>query len=424
MSVRTRAVRWVAPEARSEDTGRRVLFVHYGAEGIRGSERCLLDLMAGLDRSRFVPVLWCNTRALTAEAERVGVRAVLGRGWDETGSTLLPPRELVAQARELLRTHDVALIHANACVPLKWLVPAARAARLPLVAHLHILIPRESRLYLFLHQATHVVGVSEVAAAGARADGLSPEVVSVIHNGVDPGLADGPVDACWRRRLGLAPSTRTLITVGALVHAKGVDTLLRALARLRSSGRDVALVIVGDGPERDALRELAAEMGVADRVHFVGQQRDVGLALRTLGHVFVSASRGEAFPLNVLEAACCGLPAVVSDIAAHHESIVPGVTGVLAALDDDAAFADAITPLVDDEGMRCRMGAAAHARVVAEFTVARYVRDFEALYDRLLSRPRRSYGWWQGSRWPSVYGEWLRRAVRARLTPGARHPVP
>jgi glycosyltransferase involved in cell wall biosynthesis len=422
VSVRTRAVRWGAPEARTADTGRPVLFVHHGADRIRGSERALLDLMDGLDRSRYVPVLWCSSRTLASEAERLGMRVLVGRGWEATSHTLLPPRALVTEAREALQTHRVALIHANSCFPLKWLVPAARAARIPVVAHLHGILGRESRLNLFLHQATHVVAVSEVAAQGPRSDGL--EAVSVIHDGVDPGLADGPVETFWRRRLGLAPATLTLIGVGALVQTKGVDTLLRALRRLRvAEGRDVALVLVGDGPERGALTELAAELDVADRVHFVGQQRDVGLALRSLGHVFVSASRVEAFSLSTLEASCCGLPVVVSDVPAHRELVIPDVTGTLVRVDDDGALAAAVACFLDDEAARRSVGSAAQARALAEFTLGRYVREFEALYERLLSCPRREYGWWRGSRWPSVYRDWFAHAVRKRLGRSRRVPA-
>lgn len=329
---------------------------------------------------------------------------------------------MVREARALVRRYGAALIHANDTGPLPALVAAARAERVPLVSHLHLIGTPVERRWVLLHQATLVVGVSRATVEGVLADGMPPERVAVIYNAVDTDrLAQGSARGL-RAELGIAPDAAAVAVVASLIPRKGVEVVIDALAHLRGAGRDAHLLVCGDGPDEPALRARAARLGLAAAVHFLGVRADVGAVLRDASDVLASAARLEAFPLNLLEAAACGVPVVVSDIAPHREAVLDGETGVVFPLDDSAAAAAALLALADDPARRRRMGAAARARVAAHFALPGWIAEFERTYAGLLARPRRELGWIGGSTWPPVYTAWLRQSIGRRLGRRAGQP--
>jgi glycosyltransferase involved in cell wall biosynthesis len=211
-----------------------------------------------------------------------------------------------------------------------------------------------------------------------------------------------------------------LASVGSLIQRKGHDITIRALAALRGRGVDAHLVVCGDGEAEGDLRALAASLGVGDRTHLLGMRRDVGAVLRTLADVYVSAAHDEALPLNVLEAQFLGCAVVASDIAAHHEAIVPGGTGLLFRDGDADDLAAQLARLAAAPDERRRFGAAGHARAADEFLVERYQREFYALYDELVAAPASRFGWVGGSSWPATYTDWAGTLARRVLPAGRR----
>ncbi|HEX5830993.1 MAG TPA: glycosyltransferase, partial [Gemmatimonadaceae bacterium] len=312
--------------------------------------------------------------------------------------------------------------------PLKSVLLAVRARRIPVVAHLHIVHPLETRLYNALHQVALAVGVSEASVAGLREDGMDPARLRVIYNGVDPARLDG-APAGLRANIGLAPDDLVLVSVGSLIPRKGVDVLVLAMAELARTHRRAHLVLVGDGPQRAECERRAAAAGLAGRIHFLGEQTEVGPILRECD-IAVSAARQEAFPLSLLEAAYCGLPIVASDIPPHEESVVRDVTGVLTPLDDPTVLAATLAALAGDGERRRAMGERGAARVRECFLLRHCIAAFEDAYAGLLAAPRSRYGWARGSSWPRAYWSWLGRAaarrvpsLRSRPVSGARQTV-
>jgi glycosyltransferase involved in cell wall biosynthesis len=392
-----------------------VLFAHHGRDWIRGSERCLLDLIERLDRTRFRPILWCDAPILAEAARAAGAEVHQSRTTAEAGTTLPLDRAMVRTAVDLVRRHGIRLIHANDINPLPALVVTARSQRVPLVSHLHLIPAEAERRWMLLHQVTLAVGVSRASIAGLLADGMPANRTAVIYNGIDgERLARGSA-AGLRAERGIAPEAFVATAVASLIERKGIDTVLRAVAELAARGRDVHLLLCGDGPDEASIRELAETLAISHRVHFLGVREDVGPILRDATDVLVSAARLEAFPLNLLEAGECGLPSVVSDIAPHLEAVIDGVTGRIVATDDPSAFAAALEEFAADPAVRRRMGEAARARVRAEFSFERWLTTFEDTYSALLRRPAGELGWVRGSTWPSVYSGWVRSSVGRRL---------
>ncbi len=390
-----------------------VAFVHRGHDWIRGSEQCLLDLASRLDRGRFRPLVICTAPTLAREAERLGVPAHQVPSWETAMLAPTPVRQRMAQ---LLREHRVDLVHANMTTVVPSVLLAARAMRVPVVAHLHL--PQNDeywRLRELVHQTDMAVGVAEHVVRELREDGMPAERIRVIHNAVDATRLSAGDASGLRASLGIPREALVAVSIGSLIRRKGHDVTIRALAQVRARGHDVRLLVCGDGEEADSLRALAGELQVTEAVHFLGYRSDVGAVARDAADISVTSSREEALSLNVLEAQSLGLPLVASDIAGHREGMAPGESGVLVPAEDPSALADALAALAESPSYRARLGSAGKAFVAERFSMERYVGEFASLYEELLARPRSTYGWARAARWVPAYLDWAQGIVRRRL---------
>jgi teichuronic acid biosynthesis glycosyltransferase TuaC len=160
-----------------------------------------------------------------------------------------------------------------------------------------------------------------------------------------------------------------MVTVAHLVARKRHDVVLRALARL-DPARRLEYVVIGDGPCRDGLERLAAELGVADRVRFLGQLPNSEAVARAAAcDLFVMPGVEEPFGVAFVEAMAAGLPAIGSRGEGGPEDIAAAGEGmVLVAPDDPGALAAELDRLTSDRSELTRLGAAARATVAANFT--------------------------------------------------------
>jgi glycosyltransferase involved in cell wall biosynthesis len=174
----------------------------------------------------------------------------------------------------------------------------------------------------------------------------------------------------------------TVATVARLDRWKGVDVLLRAAAQM---GDGVRVVVVGEGEERDALRDLGQELGLGDRLELRGWRDGAMAEVASTGHVFVLPSRLEAFPLTVLEAMAWGVPVVATDVGSTSEVVRDGLTGHLVAPDDVDGLAAALRAMRDPTH-RDALRVGARELVVEQFTAAAMARRYEALFDEITER--------------------------------------
>jgi glycosyltransferase involved in cell wall biosynthesis len=168
-----------------------------------------------------------------------------------------------------------------------------------------------------------------------------------------------------------------IVSVARMEPPKDPRTLVEALAALRSAPWELDLV--GDGPLRPEVRNLAARLGIAERVHMLGYLPDPA---RVLGRarIFALSSRSEAFPRSVLEALRAGLPVVASRVGGVSEAVNDGASGLLVPPSDPAALASALGRLIADAALRRAMGECARAAYEERFTLTRMVDETEALY--------------------------------------------
>jgi glycosyltransferase involved in cell wall biosynthesis len=171
----------------------------------------------------------------------------------------------------------------------------------------------------------------------------------------------------------------------------GLDVLLRAAAGLLSQWPDLQVLLIGDGPERQALERLSGELGLEANARFLGLRQDVPEVLRALD-VAVCSSDFEGSPLAILEYMDAALPVVSTRVGGVPDMIEPGVHGLLVAPKDPDALGAAIAELLRDPQRRREMGLRARERRRSEFELSSMLERLEALYLELLEqrRPRRT----------------------------------
>lgn len=394
-----------------------VLFTHYGDHWIRGSERCLLDLLTHLDRRLYRPVVWCNSPVMADAVRALGITVhrsnfSLLLGWRRPRLSL---RDFFTQVHEglaLVDRYQIKLLHANSGAPAQWLNVVARARRLPLVCHLHTRYPWRDRATLGLHHTTVTVGVSRSVIDALLQDGSRSDRTRIIPNGIDGDRLDRQPRIDLRRRLGLRMNDRLIATVGSLIRRKGVDLLIRALGELIGRGVPARLVIIGDGSERAELVRLSEALDIADHVYFLGEQKNIMGLLSGNADLFASGAREEAFGLVLAEAGAAALPVVAPAVGGIPDVVEDGVTGYLVDANDASALASGIERLLLDKVKRTQMGLAGQRWVSERFTIQRNVRQFECLYRTLLTDPDQKTGWFR--QWQ--IGQVLLGAIRRILT--------
>ena len=188
-----------------------------------------------------------------------------------------------------------------------------------------------------------------------------------------------------RDQLGIRQSEAVVLTIGRLSREKGHADLLQALARLPSLPQAWKLVLVGAGPERDALARLAASLEISDRVVFAGFHPDVA-CFYAIADVFVLPSHSEGSSNVLLEAMMARVPIVATNAGGNAEIVLHENTGLLAPIGDAQGLAAAMARLLKDPGLAERFAATAAARAAQEFSVERYQSRLAGFYAEALGR--------------------------------------
>lgn len=282
---------------------------------------------------------------------------------------------LVLRLARVLKAHGVHVVHTHNTKPLLYGGPAARLAGLPRVIHTrhgqrHGATRVHDAMFALASRCAHrMVCVSHESAARCRAEGVPPDLIQTIHNGVDLERFSfrGPASA------------EQALYVGRLSPEKDLETLVRAAALVSRRRPSFRLGIAGEGPCGERLKSLAGDLGIHEQVRFLGAVSDVSALLHT-ARVFVLSSVSEGLPVTVLEAMAMGLPVVATAVGGTPEAVDHGVNGLLIPSGDPARLAEAIQQVLDGPDIAARMGRAGRQRVESEFSARGMVDRYEALY--------------------------------------------
>ena len=370
-----------------------MLLVHYGKhEWIRGSERCLLDLIGNLDRTRFEPILWCDTQKLQDEAMRLGIHVYRDRftilgDWEKPRFNINNTRYLVTQAEQIIQQHDIKLIHCNSAAPCQWMITAANRQSIPLVCHLHAPYPFSERLRLRAHHADEIICVNEPIRAQYLAMHYPQAHCHVVANGIDPHRLMPQPTRDLRTEFGLNEATLVMASIGSLIPCKGMDNLIHAVHKLKGQC-DVALFIIGDGPEKPALISLINQLNVQHQVFLLGEQKQAFGVLKGGVDVFLSGAREEAFGLVLAEAGLAKLPCIAPNVGGISQVIKHQKTGLLYLKDDIDALCQQIKVLYEAPQLRTQLGDHAYHRVHDHFLISQNVAVISDIYTKAINNGR------------------------------------
>ena len=385
----------------SESVARKVRIISFiPCLGTGGTERVVVNLCKALDRERFAPEVCAFFGGpLAAELHDLNVPiTVLADETDRDVGSLAKLFRYGGRLRDLravIGSREDTVVHSHHLGPLEHLFILKKMTGLRCSwLHSEHNRPDLERVsgkwfYLKLQPLAHpdcLVGVSEVVTSYLKEGcGVPPDKASTILNGIDTAKYHCIDQLEKRRELGI-PGTGPLIgAVGNLRPEKNQGLLLRAVALLpREFGAQ--LVICGDGQCRGDLERLAADLGIAERVHFLGYRLDAH-EIMALFTGFCLPSEYEGLPLSVLEAWAARVPVVATEVVGIRELIRHGEDGYLVPFGDPHKMAEALLLVLQDQDLANRLRNFGAQRVLT-YGIDRMARAYETLYDKMSEHKR------------------------------------
>jgi len=401
---------------------KRVLYVEANTDGtIGGSHTCLLELIRGLDRSRFEPlVLFYEDNALVDAFQEAASEVVifhkprvfrlpslkraaregslmgqlswpllLGKKGYNLASQLLVPTAGLAR---IMKERRVDLVHLNnAVVHPPEAAMAARLLGLPCLVHQRAVCeglgPRTKRLAEGLKA---VACVSRHVMESLVENGVEAAKCHLVYDGCDTEALAARVTrpaAEVRREFGLSNGQPMLLLVGNVKEWKGQRTAVEAAVLLRERYPDLKLLLVGgvsDEAYAGSLRERIAEAGLERNIIWCGYRHDVPELMSAADIVLHTSIEPEPFGITILEAAASSKPIVATEIGGPLETVQDGVTGLLVPPAEPQLLAEAIRTLLAQPALAAGFGAAARERLERLFSLKAHIGQVEQLYSACL----------------------------------------
>jgi glycosyltransferase involved in cell wall biosynthesis len=218
----------------------------------------------------------------------------------------------------------------------------------------------------------------------------------VIYNFVDPEqFVPRRSRKDMRCELGLEANDIVVGSTGRLVKEKGYDFLLKAIKLLLEGGKDLKLVLVGDGPYLEVLKKKAQLYHIQNNIIFLGNRRDVPDLLNIMD-VFVMPTLEEGFGLSIIEAQLFNLPVIASEVDGIPEIIEDGISGLLVPPKNYEALSKAINLLLKNESLSKKLGKAGHEIVLEKFVANVQANHLSSLYESLMREKldsKRKWSW-------------------------------
>ncbi|MFB3778134.1 MAG: glycosyltransferase family 4 protein [Bryobacteraceae bacterium] len=277
---------------------------------------------------------------------------------------------------------------------------AARLGGVPhIVHHAHgfsfnkVLSPRAHRFFVGLERLAaragdHIISVNDEHRHMAIRLGVTrPERISTVHNGIEIGPLRTAEGRKLRRDLGFSDSDLLIGAVGRLAPQKGFIYLLQAMPAILKEAPAAHLVLAGEGPLEEELKEETRKTGVAGRIHFLGFRSDVP-ALLAAFDVFALPSLWEGLSISLIEALAAGKAIVATDIDGNREVVDHGKTALVVPPADVPALASALGLLLSDRPLAERLASSARRSAEVRFSVRRMVEQNLEVYDRVAAARR------------------------------------
>jgi L-malate glycosyltransferase len=256
--------------------------------------------------------------------------------------------------------------------------------RIPCILHTthNIMYPRfEPIVNRMLEKYTDVIVVDSKAVKNKLIKvGQKAEKISVIYNGIDEKEFDQKCNPLKiRHQLDISKEDIVLGNIAGFQNYKGHDFLLEVFSKLIIGHKNIHLMLIGDGALKQHLELKAKELGVYDRVYFLGSRIDILPFVKAMD-IMVHPSRWEGFGIILAEAMYCGIPVVASNSGGIPEVVEDGVCGFLHPFGDINAFVNSISLLIINKPLRLIFGANGRDHVRKKFTIKQMVENYLKLY--------------------------------------------
>ncbi|GEM84437.1 glycosyltransferase [Meiothermus hypogaeus] len=347
---------------------------------LAGAETLLTDLALRLSQQNIdveIYALKASGSLLEEKVKRSGVRLYFS-----PISSVYSPLQIPMLVKHLFR-HKYDLIHVHLFPAQLWAACAASFAHIPMITTEHSTYNRRRTVFFrmldrWMYKRYRAVVTISKATAVALSNWL-PEIakrICTIFNGIEVSYFANAQSVDIKA----LPSLQRplLVSVGRLEQEKDQVTLLKSLPYLETAH----LLLIGDGPMRGQLQELASQLGVTHRVHFLGRRVDVPNLLK-IADVYIQPSRWEGFGIATLEAMAAGVPVVVSRVAGLKD--VVGDAGLLFEPGNERELAEKITALLTSQEA-CRQYAARGQVRAMQFDIKQTVEQYKDLYLQIIGK--------------------------------------
>ncbi|MDZ4659678.1 MAG: glycosyltransferase [Bythopirellula sp.] len=350
---------------------------------VGGAETLLLNLVRRLDRERFAPEIACLKE-----------RGPLG---EELAREMPVHHDLISNKYDvfvlwrlwrLMRIRQIdAVVTVGAGDKMFWGRLAANLAGVPvIVSALHSTGWPDSvgKLNRWLTPITDAfIGVADAHGQHlVEHERFPADKVQIIYNGVDTKRFCPGDKPAVLRELGLPADAKVVAILAALRPEKNHEMFLVGAAQILRQEPNAIFLVIGDGPLRSNLEQLAEQLGVAASTQFLGSRPDVERILQAVD-VLALTSHNEASPVSILEGLSCGVPCVASNVGSVSETVIENVTGKLFPAGDQASFVQAVLELLGNEPLREQMGTAGRQAVIDKRSLDSMVNGYDTFLTKL-----------------------------------------
>lgn len=383
-----------------------ILYLHAGAE-MYGADKVLLDLLKGLDKTQYHPVVVLPTEGVLVEAmEQAGIDVrvinypIMRRKYFTPKGIIRYGLDLIKYNRQLCalaKEENIHLVHTNTAAVLQGCF-VSRKMKIPQLWSIHEIIVRPKLMFRFTSWLIARFGTLTVTDSAAvkqhlHTSGSFPkDAVQVIYNGVDASRFHPDTDCRYLYQEWNIPENARIIGMMGRVNSwKGQHDFLQAAQRVMEKYDDVYTVFIGAAFEGEQWRETQlaeaiAQSPYADRIINRGYRTD-SQGIYKLYDVFVLPSTNpDPLPTVVLEAMATGKPIVGYRHGGVCEMVKENHNGLLAEVRNPEDLAEKICMLLDNPELLKQMGENSRARLLEHFSMEAYIKNYSEAYDRLLQK--------------------------------------
>lgn len=350
-----------------------------------GAENVAVNIATRLKNSaEFVPIV-CSTRrggVLEEALRHHNINYVLlGRNRSYEAHKFLP-------LRRIIKEENVQIIHAHKLWSNFWCGILGRLCRVPVIAHCHAQLYNFGNLLadkLIERLSYRIVSISEYERKRLiKEEGISPDKIVTIYNGIEVGKFKTEPNLDLKRQLGIRNECSVVGIVAAFRPQKNHELFLLAARELLKKNQNISFLLVGDGPTRKRIEELASNLGVAKNCIFTGARKDMPDILSVI-EVGVLSSHWEGLPLAVLEYMASSKPVISTNVGGVPEVVEDGLNGFLVQPGNFKMLAQRINGLIENKNLALEMGRRGLSLLNREFTTESMMKKIESLYAQVLT---------------------------------------